>query len=143
MRLLDKKSFFILSGFVRYPEKPKSQRYEWIKNHLIFDDDYMDEYQHTFNNTTLMINAIPKNTTIIIWVGENSHEQTGLRYVLYLLKDKNHDIFLMDPTNQYKRQFDILDSDCYPLHTGEIISEKLRLIYEKSRKIPPSKSRAT
>lgn len=90
-----------------------------------------------------MINAIPKNTTIIIWVGENSHEQTGLRYVLYLLKDKNHDIFLMDPTNQYKRQFDILDSDCYPLHTGEIISEKLRLIYEKSRKIPPSKSRAT
>lgn len=114
-----------------------NQRYEWIKNHLIFDDDYLDEYQHNFNNTTSMIHAIPKNTTIIIWVGENSHEQTALRYVLYLLKDKNLDIFLMNTIKQYKSQFDISDTDCYPLHTGEIVSEKLRLIYEKGKKVPP------
>ncbi|MGE7021960.1 DUF1835 domain-containing protein [Solibacillus cecembensis] len=114
-----------------------NQRYEWIKNHLIFDDDYIDEYQYNFNNTTSMINAIPKNTTIIVWVGANSHEQTALRYVLYLLKDNKYDIFLMDTTKQYKNQFNIPDTDCYPLHTGEIISEKLRLIYEKGRMVPP------
>lgn len=114
-----------------------NQRYEWIKNHLIFDDDYIDEYQHKFNDTTSMINAIPKNTTIIIWVGENAHEQTALRYVMFLLKSKNYDIFLMDTTKQYKEQFDIPDTDCYPLHTGVITPEKLGLIYEKGRKIPP------
>ncbi|MEG0440364.1 MAG: DUF1835 domain-containing protein [Solibacillus sp.] len=114
-----------------------NQRYEWIKNHLIFDDYYIDEYQYNFNNTTSMINAIPKNTTIIVWVGANSHEQTALRYVLYLLKDNKYDIFLMDTTKQYKNQFNIPDTDCYPLHTGEIISEKLRLIYEKGRMVPP------
>src|SRR5690606_31372488 len=42
-----------------------NQRYDWIKNHLIFDDDYMDEYQHNFNDTTSMIQAIPQNTKII------------------------------------------------------------------------------
>ncbi len=114
-----------------------NQRYKWIKNHLIFDDDYLDEYQHNFNITTSLINSIPKNTTIIIWVGENSHEQTALRYVLYLLKDKNYEIFLLNTTKQFKNQFNIPDTDCYPLHTGEIISEKLRIIYEKCRNIPP------
>lgn len=114
-----------------------NQRYEWIKNHLIFDDDYIDEYQHNFNNTTSMINTIPQNTKIIIWIGENSHEQTALRYVLYLLKEKNNDIFLIDTTKQYKNQFNIPDTDCYPLHTGEIISEKLKIIYKKSRNVPP------
>lgn len=111
-------------------------RHEWIKNHLIFDDDYIDEYQYNFNNTVSMINAIPKNTSIIIWVGENSHEQTALRYVLYLLREKNNDIYLIDTTKQYKNLFDIPDTECYPLHTGEVISEELRLIYEKSMKAP-------
>ncbi|WP_042148359.1 DUF1835 domain-containing protein [Paucisalibacillus sp. EB02] len=114
-----------------------NQRYEWIKNHLIYDDSYIDEYQHNFHNTTSLINAIPNNTPIIIWAGENSHEQTALRYVLYLLKDQHNDIFLMNTTQQFKSQFEIPDSDFYPLHTGEIVIEKIRLIYEKSRKVSP------
>ncbi|MGY4691014.1 DUF1835 domain-containing protein [Salibacterium sp. K-3] len=113
----------------------RNHRYEWIKNHLIYEDDDIDEYQHRFNNTTSLIHAIAKNTPIFIWVGENSHEQTALRYVLYLLKDKNHDVFLMNTTEQYKSQFNIPAADCYPLHTGEIVPEKLRFIYENGRKI--------
>ncbi|PEL14464.1 DUF1835 domain-containing protein [Bacillus sp. AFS017336] len=112
-------------------------RYEWIKDHLIFDDDYLDEYQDKFNHTTKMINEIPKNTKIMIWVGENSHEQTALRYVLYLLKDKNFDIFLMNTTKQYKKQFNTPDAEYYLLHTGEIVPEKLRLMYEKNRNVSP------
>lgn len=114
-----------------------NHRYQWIKNHLIIDDDYIDEYQHNLHHTTSMIHAIPKNTKIIIWVGENSHEQTALRYVLYLLKDKNNDIIIVDTTKLFKKQFNIPESDCYPLHTGEIISEKLKLIYEKAKNDSP------
>lgn len=43
----------------------------------------------------------------------------------------------MDTSQQYKNQFDIPDTDWYPLHTGEITSEKLRIIYEKRRKVSP------
>lgn len=114
-----------------------NHRYEWIKNHLIFDDDYIDQYQYKFNQTTSMINAIPDNTPITIWTGENSHEQTALRYVLYLLREKSNDIFLINTTEQYNKQFPHQVIEGYPLHTGEIASEKLQLIYENSRKVPP------
>ncbi|WP_071394778.1 DUF1835 domain-containing protein [Bacillus tuaregi] len=77
-----------------HTETGLKQRDEWLKNHLILDEDYLDEYQHHFYQTTTMINAIPNHTKIILWVGENAHEQTGLRYVLYLLRDKNNDIFI-------------------------------------------------
>lgn len=111
-------------------------REEWIKNHLILDDDYLDEYQHHFNRTISMISAIPETAPIMIWVGENAHEQTALSYVLYLLRDKRNDIIAINTTKQYKSQFNIPETNDYPLYTGEIISEKLQLIYGKSRKSP-------
>lgn len=39
-------------------------------------------------------------------------------------------------TKQYENQFDVPNTDCYPLHTGEITLEKLRLINKKGRKVP-------
>ncbi|MES9685761.1 DUF3658 domain-containing protein, partial [Gottfriedia acidiceleris] len=40
---------------------------------------------------------------------------------------------LIDTTKEYKKLFDIPDSDGYPLHTGEIVPENLRIIYENGR----------
>ena len=120
-----------------HEEAGLNHRHEWIKNHLIFDDDYIDEYPYKFNHTISMINAIPKNTPITIWTGENSHEQTALRYVLYLLSEKNNDIFLINTTKQYKEQLPHQDIESYPLHTGEVTPEALQLIYEKNWKAPP------
>ncbi|MBP1933206.1 DUF1835 domain-containing protein [Ammoniphilus resinae] len=114
-----------------------NHRFEWLKNHIIFDDEYIDSYQDHFRHTTSQINAIPENTPIVIWIGENAHEQTGLRYVLYLLKEKSNDIFLMNTTTKYKNLFPVPDAEIFPLHTGEISPEKFRLIYEKSKEVYP------
>ncbi|CEI81738.1 DUF1835 domain-containing protein [Oceanobacillus sp. M60] len=111
-------------------------REEWLKNHLLLDDDYLDEYRHHFNRTLSMISAIPETASIIIWTGENAHEQIALSYVLYLLRDKRNDITAINTTKQYKKQFNIPEKDNYPLHTGEIMSEKLQLIYQNSSKTP-------
>lgn len=115
-------------------EKGLSHRYNWLKNHIIIDAEFIVNYQAEFNSTVLKIKCIPKNIPIIIWVGENADEQTALRYILYLLNEKTNDIFLMDATKRFKYLFNVPDTECFPLHTGEIISEKLRGIYEKSRK---------
>ncbi|GIN23413.1 DUF1835 domain-containing protein [Siminovitchia fordii] len=114
-----------------------TKRYEWLKNHINFDEEFMDKYQVDFNNTTININAIPQNVPIIIWVGNNSHEQTALRYVLYLLRAKINNIILINTTTNYKNQFHIPEIEYFPLHTGEITPEKLRLIYEKNRTAQP------
>jgi hypothetical protein len=111
-----------------------SNRYEWLKKHINMDDEILDSYQDKFNNTISEINAIPIDTPIIIWIGENAHEQTALRYVLYLLKEKTNDIFVMDTTSKYKNQFGVPETEFFPLDTGEISPDKLRLIYEKNRK---------
>jgi hypothetical protein len=111
-----------------------SNRYEWLKKHINIDDEIIDNYQDEFNNTISEIKAVPKDAPIIIWIGENAHEQTALRYVLYLLKEKTNDIFVMDTTSKYKSQFAIPETDVFPLYTGETSHDKLRLIYEKNRK---------
>ena len=114
-----------------------SNRYEWLKNHINFDEEFIDKYQVNFNNTTINIKAIPPNVPIVIWTGDNSHEQTALRYVLYLLRDKTNNITFIDTTTNYKNQFHIPEIEYFPLHTGEIIPEKLRLIYERNRTAQP------
>ncbi|MBU8568588.1 DUF1835 domain-containing protein [Virgibacillus pantothenticus] len=115
-----------------------SYRYEWLKNHINFDDEYIDEYEYNFNHTVSMIDAIPESTPIIVWTGENAHEQTVLRYVLFLLKEKTNDIFIINATKQFKNQFNVPSNECFPLHTGEIVPEKLMMIYEESRKEAPA-----
>ncbi|WP_232697558.1 DUF1835 domain-containing protein [Brevibacillus daliensis] len=112
-------------------------RYEWLKNHINFDEEYIDKYQDDFSNTLVKINAIPEDVPIFIWSGDNSHEQTAVRYVLYLLKEKTNDIILMDTTTHYKNQFHIPDIEYSPLHTGGIAPEKLKLIYDKNRTAKP------
>ncbi|RSL35095.1 DUF1835 domain-containing protein [Salibacterium salarium] len=111
-----------------------SNRYEWLKNHINMDDEILDNYQDEFNNTISEINEIPNDTPIIIWFGENAHEQTALRYVLYILKEKTNDILIMETTANYKNQFDVPETEIFPLHTGEISPDKLRVIYKKNRK---------
>lgn len=113
------------------------KRYEWLKDHINFDDEDIDNYQENFNDTTLKISAIPENTPIIIWMGHNAHEQTALRYVLYLLKEKTNDVSLIDATTKFKDLFDTTDTKYTLLHTGEISPEKLTLIYKNNRKISP------
>ena len=110
-----------------------SNRYEWLKNHINMDDEVLDYYQESFNQTLIELNDIPLDAPIIIWVGENAHEQTALRYVLNQLKNKPNDFFIMNTTTEYKSLFNIPDRDFSPLHTGEISHDQMRIIYEKSR----------
>ncbi|WP_042348636.1 DUF1835 domain-containing protein [Bacillus massiliigorillae] len=114
-----------------------NKRAEWLKNHINFEEEYIDKYQDEFTNTMLKIHSITSNTPIVIWTGENSHEQTALRYVLYLLREKTNNIFLIDTTTTYKNTYHMPDAEYYPLHTGEIIPEKLRMIYEENRMAHP------
>ena len=108
-------------------------RAEWLRNHIILDEEYIDRYQGNFTQTILKSQSIAPNIPIYIWAGDNSHEQTALRFVLYLLREQTNPIIFMKTTASYKKIFDRTNIEHYPLHTGEIIPEKLRMIYEENR----------
>ncbi|MGY3189420.1 DUF1835 domain-containing protein [Lysinibacillus sp. TE18511] len=110
-----------------------ANRYEWLKTHLNIDDEVLFSYQANFNRTILKIEQTPSYHPIIIWAGENAHEQTGLRFVLYLLKEKTNDIFIINTNEAYKTHFDRTEIDFTPLHMGELSSEQLKQIYENEK----------
>lgn len=96
-----------------------AKRYEW-RTHINIDDEVLFNYEDNFKRTILNIEQIPSHHPIIIWAGENAHEQTGLRFVLYLLKEKTNDIFIMNINEAYKTHFDRTEIDFTQLHMGEL-----------------------
>jgi len=104
-------------------DKGLAQRHKWLMNHLNMDEDYLFNYQNVFKETLFKIKSIPEQVYIFIWFGENADEQTALRYVLYLLKGRTNNIFLIHTTN----------SADTPIHTNEIEPNQLKMIYESSR----------
>jgi len=106
-------------------------RFQWMKQVMNDEDGDVQDYQQGFYNTVNQINSIPENVPITIWVADNSHEQTGLRYVLYLLKNKTNEIKVINTTKEYAEQFNRPDIQYTVLQTGEMSPEQLQVIYEK------------
>ena len=110
-----------------------TNRYEWLKTHINIDDEVLFNYENHFKRTLLNIEQTPSHHPIIIWAGENAHEQTGLNFVLYLLKEKANDIFLININEAYKTHFERADIDFTPRNMGELTAKQLKLIYENEK----------
>lgn len=97
------------------------------------DDEVLFTYEKSFKQTILNIEQIPSHHPIVIWAGENAHEQTGLRFVLYLLKEKINDIVIINTNEAYKTHFERPEIDFTPRNMGELSSEQLKQIYENKK----------
>ncbi|QNB47817.1 DUF1835 domain-containing protein [Thermanaerosceptrum fracticalcis] len=115
----------------------KEARFDWMKNILNNEYDEFDEYKSGFLKAINQIACIPEGEPITIWIAENSHEQTGLRYVLYLLKGRTNEVKVINTTKLYAELFSQPNIKCVVLHTGEISPEKLQIIYEETKEKHP------
>ena len=114
-----------------HEENGVKARFKWMKNCISTEYDEFPDYKQRFKKTIDRISSIPEGVHITIWTSDNAHEQTGLRFVLYLLKEKNIDITLINTTEAYEELFQVKKVKYTPLHTGEIPTEKLQIIYEQ------------
>ena len=106
-------------------------RFKWMKNCISGEYDEFPDYKQRFEKAINKINSIPEGVHITIWTSDNAHEQTGLRFVVYLLKEKNIDITHINTTEEYEELFQVKKTKYTPLHTGEIPTEKLQIIYKQ------------
>lgn len=113
-----------------HKENGLEMRFDWMKK-CISDGSEFYDYQPRYIKTLNKINSIPEGTHITIWTSDNAHEQTGLRYVMFLLQEKNIDITLMNTTKAFEELFPVKHVKYTPLNTGEISPDKLQIIYEK------------
>lgn len=105
-------------------------RYNWLRTHISMDDEALFTYEDNFKKNLLALEQIPSHHKIIIWTGENAHEQTSLRFILYVLKEKTNDIVLININEAYKMYFDRPEVDFSPRHMGEISAKQLKQMYE-------------
>ncbi|MGK5651597.1 DUF1835 domain-containing protein [Brevibacillus formosus] len=106
-------------------------RNEWLHENINFEhDDYV--YMNKFTNTLREIDDISDHVPIYIWYGKNADEQTGLRFILYLLRDKKNDIFIINSTELYQRYIASKAEDQPVFCTGQIESKNLKLIFERT-----------
>ncbi|KIL51575.1 hypothetical protein KP77_10870 [Jeotgalibacillus alimentarius] len=114
-----------------HEETGLESRFEWMKKITSgLYDDYRD-YIKRFRKSVEKVRSIPAEEHITIWAAENAHEQTALRYVVYLLKGKNIDITVLNTTAVHKTLFDTSKVQYILRHTGEISPEKLLRICEE------------
>ncbi len=112
-------------------------RNEWLYEHINYEqqDDY--EYENKFANALREIEDIPEEVPIYLWYGNNADEQIGLRFLLFLLREKTNDIFLINSTELYESYITADVNGQKFSHTGHIAGKDLRLLFEKGRKTPP------
>ncbi|WP_338780081.1 DUF1835 domain-containing protein [Metabacillus sp. FJAT-52054] len=111
-------------------ESGLKNRYQWMKDHLwfLFPED-LPEMENQVRQAVLDIRAIPDDRTVVIWTGDNAHEQTGLRFALQLLKDKGNEIKVINTTAGYHEIFVHDDLERFPRKMGELDPEQLARIY--------------
>ncbi|WP_068672136.1 DUF1835 domain-containing protein [Oceanobacillus sp. Castelsardo] len=106
-------------------------RDEWMKQSMSEKFYEYNGYREHFEMVMNEINLIPEGEHMTIWVSDNAHEQTGMRYIVHLLKGKNIDITVINTTEAYKELFQVKKVKYTVLHTGEIPPEKLQIIYKQ------------
>ncbi|TKC16165.1 DUF1835 domain-containing protein [Robertmurraya kyonggiensis] len=112
-------------------EEGRKLRFEWMKKWLNNENDELSELEQRFEKTISQIISIPDGSHITLWTSENAHEQTGLRFVVNFLKGKSVDITMINTRREYKKPFPVKKEKYAPLSTGEILLEKLQLVYEQ------------
>lgn len=105
-------------------------RFQWVEKCLSDEFGEYRDYTQAFEKVLAQIRSIPEGEHVVIWAGDNAHEQTGLRLVLYLLQGKNIDITVLNTTEEYEKLFQVKKVKYTPLHTGEMTPEKLQHIYK-------------
>ncbi|WP_066095135.1 DUF1835 domain-containing protein [Neobacillus novalis] len=114
-----------------HEEAGQEARFDWMKDVMNDELGEFQEYTQHFQKTIYQIRSIPEGAAITIWTAENAHEQTGLRFILDLLKGKNNDITVINTTKSYGELFNTGRRQYTVLHSGEINPDKLQIIYDQ------------
>ncbi|WXR60944.1 DUF3658 domain-containing protein [Peptostreptococcaceae bacterium AGR-M142] len=107
------------------------QRIYWINNLNKEVMPYFEEYSKAVVDSYNNLNDIDKTHTIIIWHGNNSSDQVGLRYIISKLENKN--IYEVDVSKQPIMFFK--DEAYIPRALGECSIENIEKVILNMKKI--------
>ncbi|MBP3038738.1 DUF1835 domain-containing protein [Bacillaceae bacterium Marseille-Q3522] len=116
----------------------QAYRNEWLYDHINFEGEF--EYETLFTISLYEIADIPENIPIYIWYADNANEQTGIRFIFHLIKNKANDIYLIH-VNNYVTSYNVPREKEEPLrYTSQLQASEIKKILEKCKgEMPVSK----
>lgn len=105
-------------------------RFKWMEKCMSDEFDELPDYLKEFKRSLNQIISVAEGEHVTIWAADNAHEQAGLRFAVYLLKDKNIDITVINTSKEYEKRFPVKKVKYTLLHSGEMIPEKFQHLYE-------------
>ncbi|KPN12680.1 hypothetical protein AKG37_15130 [Bacillus australimaris] len=120
-----------------HEQKGQANRIEWLRNVMSNEFGYFDDMVNDQQRMLQQIKEIKAGSRILIWTGSNAHEQIGLRYAIYLLKEKSIELSVINITTAFDQLFNTNTRRMILRHSGEIASEKFKILYESKEHIHP------
>ncbi|SDX58758.1 DUF1835 domain-containing protein [Paenibacillus sp. PDC88] len=109
-------------------EQGKEHRRAWFRQHLD------PKFENVGDGHYPSIESLPADAAIYIWCSNNAHEQTGLRFVSWLLKDRSNHLYILDAPAANEQKEDQPGVLQFYSHTGEIPSRDLSRVYQDPSK---------
>lgn len=116
-----------------HEEEGRKKRLEWLIDHINMHEDYLEmRYERKIAKALEEMDTIPAGKPIVIWTADNADEQTGLRYFLNLLRNKENNVHVINTAQSYKELFPAKKHRYILRHSGEAAPEKLKIILDKN-----------
>lgn len=110
----------------------QTYRKEWLMENINFEEE--TEYPIKFSNTLRELEDIPSEDPIYIWYGNNANEQVCMRFLLYLLRDKTNEIFLINSTELSEKHITTTEEQGQIFDTSQIKSEEVNLLFDVNKR---------
>ncbi|OIK17246.1 hypothetical protein BIV60_00040 [Bacillus sp. MUM 116] len=111
-------------------QKGQDHRFEWLNENINFEmDDYVLE--NNFNKTLLEIEDIQREVPIYLWTANNADEQTGLWFILYLLRNKENDIILINAVDHFQGEEQSVT------HSAWLHPDQLSVLFNENKMAKP------
>lgn len=108
------------------------KRTEWLQHVKSNEFGGFDDMVISQEKALQQMKKIKGGAHILIWIGNNAHEQIGMRYAIYLLKEKHIEVSIINTTIAFDQLFNTKTSRMDIRHAGEIITEKLKVLYKST-----------
>ncbi len=113
------------------------KRIKWFEENLseVFEEDYLEYIEKEFIDTYESIKNIDLDSKIVIWYGENTSDQVGLRYLIGQLRSE--ELYEVNVSNSYIEDYN--DNKYKPRALGECVPKELNQIILTMKKIEKEK----
>ncbi|MBF8983849.1 DUF1835 domain-containing protein [Lutibacter sp. B2] len=118
-------------------KKGFQKRIKWFEQMFkeVFIDDYFENIEKEFMYTYEMIKNMGQDLKIVIWYGENTADQVGLRYLSGLLR--NRELYEVNVSDSYVASYN--GNRYKPRAFGECAPEEIDHLILKMKKIEKEK----